>query len=102
MSIQKIVLLSTLFCSCAIHCIDADIFKETLTLSTPVEAQEQPAQKEVSVECAWIATKQCRAQFKAYNNASPNDNHAHIAATLEACLLSAPCVQKFKKHTRLD
>lgn len=96
------LLLAALCFSTSIFCNDFDIFKEALTLSAPVEAQEQLENKaEVPDVCIALATLQCREQFKAFNFAAKED-YKSKAKAIRKCLWNAPCAQGFKKPTHLS
>jgi 5-bromo-4-chloroindolyl phosphate hydrolysis protein len=100
MNIQKITLLGTFFL-CPIYCIDPDIFKETLTLSSPVEAQEQQESvQDLSFDCFIQIRNLCKREFAAFNfdlNNSPTK-----AEELQKCFWQNKCVQKFKKPVHLS
>ena len=99
---KQALLLAALFFSTSIFCNDFDIFKETLTLSTPVEAQDlQENKRQVTDACIAQAIIQCRAQFKAFNFAAKEEYEAK-AQEIDKCLWNAPCAQGFKKPTRLS
>lgn len=94
---NKALLFAALSSTSLIICIDADIFKETLTLRTSVEAQEQQDNTPViSSECVWQATLKCRAQIRAFRFA-PEQDYQTKALEARECLISHPCALSFKK-----
>jgi hypothetical protein len=97
--ISKALLLAALSNS-SINCVDADIFKEMLTLSTSVEAQEQQNYASISDECVWLASIKCRTQIRAFTTAT-EDKSAKFEET-KSCLWSVPCAQHVKKSARLS
>lgn len=100
MNIQKITLLGTFFL-CPIYCIDPDIFKETLTLSTAVEAQEQQeAVQDLPFDCFIQIRNHCKREFSAFN--LDLNNSQSKAEELQKCFWTAQCVQKIKKPVRLS
>ena len=65
---NQALFLAALFFSTSIFCNDFDIFKETLTLSIPVEAQESPSEvKKTPSEQECVAVL-CQAQQKAFEH----------------------------------
>lgn len=97
-----IFFLLMLFISSSIYCIDADIYIETLTLSTSTETQgRQKNTENVPAECVWEASIKCRAQIRAFRFAPEHDYQAKAKEARE-CLLSHPCALRFKKSDCLS
>lgn len=94
--VNKALLFAALFIVPSIYCIDGDIFKEMVTFSTSVEAQEHPAQNEVSDECVWASTIECRAHIRAYRNASQDEIETK-KTMLKKCLFNTACARAVKK-----
>ncbi|CAN5211868.1 hypothetical protein BH09DEP1_BH09DEP1_3160 [soil metagenome] len=101
-STHKALLLAALFLSPSLFCNDFDVFKEMLTSSTFVEAQEKQTQSPIPIaDCQIAALAGCKAEQIAFNRAwHYTDNKELIAAKfalLEECASKAPCAAFFKK-----
>lgn len=96
MNCSSLITIFTLSFACPLFCIDADIFKEMLTLSTPVEAQENSSKVQISDECIWDATLHCKAHFKAWRIAPKQESESSMH-DLQNCLWSTPCAHVVKK-----
>jgi hypothetical protein len=95
--IYKVLLFAALSLNSPLLSQDADIFIETLTLNTPIEAQElQDNTPVISSECVWQATLKCRAQIRAFRFA-PEQDYQTKALEARECLINHPCALSFKK-----
>lgn len=83
-------------------CNSSDIFKEMITLSTPMETQEQ--QTLPNADCQMAALLNCPRERIAFNRAwYYTDDKELLAAKfalLEECASKAPCAHGFKKPVR--
>lgn len=96
---NQALLLVALFYNTPIFCNDFDIFKETLTLSTPVEAQESPSEVKKSPSEQDCVAVLCQPQQKAFERvrraayfaAADNQAIIHSIHQLQKCAaLSCP------------
>lgn len=95
------LLIAALISHTSLFPLDADIFKETLTLSASVEAQEQQENvQDLPFDCFIQIRNHCKREFSAFNfdlNNSPSK-----AQELQKCFWTAQCVQKIKNPAHLS
>jgi hypothetical protein len=98
--IHQALLVATL-APTSLFCIDPDIFKETLTLSASVEAQEQQeSEQDLPFDCFIQIRNHCKREFAAFN--FDLNNSPAKAQELQKCFWTAQCVQKIKNPAHLS
>lgn len=103
---QALLLVALSFTS-SLFCNTADIFREMLPMSTPVEAQEEEKiQGEIPRDCKWEAVLDCPAQVRAWILASQEDQSSEVVQAkflaAQNCVWNSPCARKFKRPAHVS
>lgn len=93
---HQALLLAALVFHTTLFCLDADIFKETLTLSPTAHAHEEPESiPDLPFDCFIQIRNHCKREFIAFN--LDVNNCPFKAQELQKCVLTAQCIQKIKR-----